>query len=423
MQPSTSPSPSDDPGALEAWALRRPRLANGLLILAAVIPRIALWVGASQRLHLPFRDLSLLFDGHLYILIARTMPTPYAGASDLFPRLPNPGFISGWFPGYPMVIASINSLLGDIRLATLFASLLSGVVATLIVRRVASEIGPRPMFTALVFAVFPASWLLSSSLPLADSLLVAFAAATVWAVLRGRVWTAIALAAAAVITQKAGVLVPVIAAIASLRGLLIRDLVSASRFLLSFASLVVLQLWLWWLLGDPFANFSAQSWAFGLEEGGLGLTWPGGYLLRGFLDAGPLFVQQRWATAIILAFYLGALVLALRSDNPRTRITLSAWIGIPLLFFSVLASPWPYLSLWRFMTISAPAAVCVYCALAPAKRFRTVPSLLVILGLAALSIASGIQRSYDAGVLLDRVYDRDHFRIFKQLVVEPGESD
>jgi hypothetical protein len=75
------------------------------------------------------------------------------------------------------------------------------------------------------------------------------------------------------------------------------------------------------------------------------------------------------------------------------------------------------------MTIAAPAAVCVCCAVAPTRRIRTVPSLLVVAGLAALSIGSGIQRSYDAGVILDRVYDRDHFRIFKELVVTPADID
>jgi 4-amino-4-deoxy-L-arabinose transferase-like glycosyltransferase len=368
-----------------------------------------------------------MFDGHLYMLVARTMPLPYAGAHEIFPLIPYPAYITCWFPGYPTLIATFHWIVGDLRLAAMLAPLATGLVTTLIVRRIAAIVGERPVLTGLVFAVCPIGWVLSSSLALCDSLFAALTAAMVLAVLRKRIWMAVGFAGAALLTQKAGVLAPPLGAVLVFRNLYSRrDWLRASRFLLAFAALAGLQLYLWWLFGDPLINFKTAESLFGFSDGRLGLTWPGIPFVEGFLNPHPITVGKRLTTAATLAFYLLAAGIAavklVRHREHRFRyFALLVWIMYPLLFFGSLNTPWPYMTLWRYMTISAPAAVCVYCALWPRRQLKGLTALAGVVILTIISLAGVVREVNAAAAFMDLVYPRAYFEAFNKQVVEPAD--
>jgi len=50
-------------------------------------------------------NLARIYDGHVYILIAKSFPHPYVGIEKIFPGYPHSLSSPAWFPLYPFLIS------------------------------------------------------------------------------------------------------------------------------------------------------------------------------------------------------------------------------------------------------------------------------------------------------------------------------
>jgi len=186
-----------------AWA--------GLLLLALGV-RVALLAAAAatvaeRRPELAWRDLAMLYDGRLYLLVARSFPAVYQnGGGDPVPvDYPH---LTIYLPLLPAAIATIDAAVGDLRSSAIAASLLTACVALAGFERLARRSGlARPILATALFAVLPPLWVLLSALPFSDSVLLAAAILAFVAFAEDRHALAALAAGAAAVAQKSGFLV------------------------------------------------------------------------------------------------------------------------------------------------------------------------------------------------------------------------
>ena len=236
-----------------------------LLFALALGIRVAVLVAAALATGWAPLDLAMLADGHADMVLAKTFPALYVGTQKLVP------FVTIWrddpwafltrFPLYPSAIAVLGYVVGDLRIAAIAVSQFAAAFAVVQFRLLAGYFTPRAGIAAALFAVFPATWLETSSLGYTEGLLVLCAVAAFAAFARGRMWTAAAWAAAATLVQKHGLVVVAALALALFvqHRRKLRDLAPIAAAVLP---VIALQLYWWILTGSPFTAFERNRSVF-----------------------------------------------------------------------------------------------------------------------------------------------------------------
>jgi hypothetical protein len=352
----------------------RERASDAALFVGTLAARAAFLAAAARATGVRPLDLALLFDGHAYLTVAKTLPRLYQGVPAFLPRFSGSEYFTGWFPLYPVLIRAAAALTGDARAAALIVSMLASAAAVLLFRRVAAFFTPRHGAAAAVFALFPPVWLLTGSLTFVEPVFLCAFLAAVLAVLEDRPWTCACAAAAALLAQKSGFLVlPILLALRlERRGW--AGLRAFSPCLLSPLPLAALQLYLWRVFGDPFVNLHVQRDIFGGALFGLPLA----AFVRGAITPSPLGGPlHRALFALSGASYLAVAAAAWRRGRREER-PLLAWLLVVLACHFSLSGPWAFYSLPRLLLLGAPAALLLALPLLPSGDWA-------ILGAAALA--------------------------------------
>lgn len=335
------------------------------LFLFAVALRAATALAVSLASGMSLRNLTVFFDGHLYLLIARTLPALYSDPRLFFPDFPkDPSFLTGWFPVYPGFIKLLSLFAVDIRLAALLTAWLAGGIAVVLFYELAGDYLEKPLFAAILFSFLPTSWLIGGSLVLVESTYVCLLLACMLAFQRGKTGWASLFAALAVITQKSGfLLLPILALTATPRRRAVMPCISA------IAAIIGLQLYLWWLFGDPLINAKVHRSAFGGEWFGLPfagfITW----MLDPRSPFRELFWQRKLITVLEMSFYVFILCWSLFRYSSRMTL-FTVWLGIVLLFHASLTNFWSFYAFPRYMLMAGPASIMLACHAFPMGNKR-----------------------------------------------------
>jgi hypothetical protein len=332
------------------------------LFLFAVGLRVAAAVSISYVSGVSLRNLALFYDGHMYLIVAKTIPEIYSNVTTFFPEFSeNPAYVTGWFPVYPILISFFGLMTGDLRLSALIVAWSAGGIAVVLFYELAKEYMNSPFFAAILFSFLPPAWLIGGSLALVESTYVCILLAFFLSFKRDWPILAALFAALTMLTQKSGFLILPILIFAA------RPLKRAIfPFISAIVAAVVLQMYLWWLFGDPLMNIKAQSAAFGSGSGFFGLPFAG--YLKGLLSSGNLFSGLFWTRKIIIfietAFYIGTILWAWRNTSQRMSL-LTVWLSIVLLFYASLTGIFSFYAFPRYMTMACPAAIILACQLSP----------------------------------------------------------
>lgn len=306
------------------------------LAATAVASRVGFILAASKALAVPVLDLALRYDGHVYLRIAESLPWLYVEGDS--------PFLSGWFPLYPVLIRLLGCAVPDLRLSAILASLSFSALSVVLFHRLAVRFSSRPDLAALLFVFFPPMWLVVGGLAFVEPLLVCAMIAGVLAVLEDRPALFAFSAVSAVLCQKSGFLLPVVAAL-MLGKKALRPHWSAA-FAAPAAALLLLQGYLWFAFGDFLINLKVQREVFGGALFGV----PFAAFLRGAVSptafGGALRCAAIGASGV---FYLAACARAPRPLRP--------WLWTVCGFFFCLGGSWAFHSLPRFLLLAAPAAV------------------------------------------------------------------
>jgi hypothetical protein len=382
-----------------------------VLFLLAVGLRVITAFAISWASGIQLRNLALFYDGHLYILIAKTLPALYADIPVIFPDFSdNPAFITGWFPVYPLFIRLVSLLIGDLRLAALITAWFSGGIAVVLFYELAKDYLEDPLFAAVLFSFLPTAWLMCGSLALVESTYVCLLLACILTFQRGQNGWAALWVALTVITQKSGfLLLPILAVAAKHRWrALLLPLTSA------VATIAALQLYLWWLFGDPLINTSISRTVFGGENGWFGIPFAG--FIRWMLDPGSMFQGVFWPRKFVIvleaAFYVTTLLGALVRYSPRIAV-FTGWLGIVLLFYASLTGPWSFYAFPRFMSMAGPAAIILACSVfrLGESRWRWTAA-----GLLPLTVLWTVLDALSALDFCYRVWTPDYFRALVDII-------
>jgi hypothetical protein len=332
-----------------------------LLFLFATALRALTALAVSLRADVALRDLALFYDGHLYLLVAKTFPALYSDVHAVFPGFPGPPtFLTGWFPVYPGLIRIVSLATDDLRLAALWVAWLAGGAAVVLFHELARDHVEHPAFAAFLFACLPTAWLVGGSLGLVESTFVCFLLAAVLATLRGKLGWAALFAALTALTQKSGFLVvPILLVLARPHR---RAWVPC---LGAIAGLASLQGYLWWRFGDPLVNLRTTSRVF--SGGGELFAIPFSGFVRWMLAPDSpfrgLFWERKVAVVLETAPYLGT-VAWVGLHRPPRALPLAAWSGGVLLFYASLSGatmPWSFYAFPRFVCMASPAATLLLC--------------------------------------------------------------
>lgn len=342
------------------------------LAATAVGARLVFLAAAAKALGVPVLDLALRYDGHVYLRIAKTFPRLYQDG-----RGP---FLTGWFPEYPLLIRAAAVVTRDFRLSALLISLAFTVLSVFLFHRLASRFSRRPDFATLLFVFFPPMWLVVGELGFVEPILICGAMLGVLGVLEKRPGVLALACVMAVLAQKSGFLVPVVAAL-----LLGREALRprwAAALLASVLALVALQGYLWASFGDPFINLKVQREVFG----GALFSLPFLAFVRGVLH--PSAFGGPWRCAAIAGSGLFYLAAAARAPKP-----LRPWLWTVLAFFFSLGGDWAFHSLPRFLLLAAPPAILALEPLLP-ESVLLAPLVLVpyFLGLVETAQAEALWR-------------------------------
>lgn len=182
----------------EQWL---PAAAMLLTTLVVCIPHLA--------------DLTVVFrhwDGPFYMYIARTMYQ--IPADHPFPPLP-PGYFASHFPMYPLLIRILTLITaGSYPWAMFLATVISSCTAATLFYKLLKE-GQwvqSPVWTAVLFSVFPARWVLCHTIGASEGLFLCFVFATFLSLMRQKTGYVLFWILLASLTRITGILlVPAIA--------------------------------------------------------------------------------------------------------------------------------------------------------------------------------------------------------------------
>jgi hypothetical protein len=328
-------------------------LAVRLLLLGAAAERVT-----ADHPELETRDLSLLFDGRLYLLVARSFPTPYQSHGNDPVPVDFPG-LTVYLPLLPAAIWSVDSAVGDLRTSAILASLLAACLTLLGFERLARRHLTRPLLATALFAVLPPLWVLVSVLPFSDSAVLAAATLAFAAFAARRHGLAVLAAGAAAIAQKNGFLVAAVLVLLLVRDEGWRGWRRIALYALAALPPLALQLYLYRVFGDPLVNVHATVAVWG----GSPFALPGSMILEGLLRFPALGGGDPWpnriAVAVSLVFYAGALWVSRRDNHVEAR-PLRTWLLVVLGFNLVLGGTWSYYDFPRHMLLAAPPALLLW---------------------------------------------------------------
>lgn len=301
------------------------------LAAIGIISRIGFVLSSSRALDVPVLDLALRYDGHVYLRIAKSLPWLYVEGDS--------PFLTGWFPLYPVLVRVLAFFVPDYRLSAILVSLSFSALSVFLFHRLAARFSRRPDLATLLFLFFPPMWLVVGGLGFVEPLLVASVLLAVLSVLEDRPAPLALACAAAVLTQKSGFLVPVIAVLMDRRKWAVA-LVPAGL------AVALLQGYLLFAFGDLFINLKVQREVFGGALFGV----PFLAFARGAVSPSAFGGALRCAAiAASGVFYLAACWKAPRALRP--------WLWSVCGFFFCLGGDWAFHSLPRFLLLAAPAAV------------------------------------------------------------------
>ncbi len=391
--------------ATRPWAVRAGWVA------AALAARWAFSAFCAAASGLGARDLALFYDGHLYLLIARTAPRLYAGADWPLGTFVDARTLTAWFPLYPLATRAAAAALGDLLSASLWVSHAAGAAAVAITYELACGRSRRPWAAAAALILFPPSWLVAGSFALPEPMLTAAFAGAVLACLRGRRGWAVALAAAACVSQKQGILVvPVLWAAEALErpGGRARYL----PYLAALLPLLALQGWLWACFGDPLTNLTAHRETFG----GAYFSWPGWAWLKSASRAWAFPLKTSLLIMIPVAASAPAYALACwRLSRSRRTEVFAAWGAIALAAAQCLGGGSAALVQPRLMHQAAPVLAMGLTEFIPEEW----PSSPWVLAAAAISAALALANFRFALELGARAASPAYFRAVKRLLLSP----
>lgn len=325
------------------------------LAAIGIASRVGFVLAASKALDVPALDLALRYDGHVYLRIAKSLPWLYVEGDS--------PFLTGWFPLYPVVVRLLGSVVPDLRLSAILVSLSFSSLSVFLFHRLAVRFSKRPDLATLLFVFFPPMWLVVGGLGFVEPLLVCSMIAGVLAVLEDRPAALALSAVGAVLCQKSGFLLPVVAALMLGRKALRPRWVAA--FAAPAAALLLLQGYLWFAFGDFFVNLKVQREVFG-----------------GSLFGAPFlaFVRGVFAPSafggVLRCAAIGASGLFYLAACARAPKLLRPWLWTVCGFFFCLGGAWAFHSLPRFLLLAAPAAVLALEPLAP-ESVLLAPALLL----------------------------------------------
>jgi hypothetical protein len=365
---------------------RRTAAWAGVLLLALGV-RVALLVASgelmtSRHAELERRDVALMHDGRLYLLVARSVPFVYqppAGAereSVDYPRL------TVYMPALPALIRAVDVVVRDPRTSALLGPLLAGGAAVAAFVLLARRHVAHPFVAAALFAVVPPTWVLVSAMPFSECVLILSAVLAFLFFQDGRhVWAAV-FGGLAAVSQKSGFLVTVALVWAIAR----RDGIGGWRTIavygISALLPLALQLYLYTVFGDPLVNVKATREVYGASPFTI---FPGAMLIAGFFQMGAMTGGSVWPIRIFvllsLAIYVGALWVSRRDPRPETR-PLRIWVGVVLLFNLMLGGNWSYLNFPRLMVLAGPPAVLLWMRRYETRWNRAVVATLLVAGIA-----------------------------------------
>lgn len=192
-------------------------LARDLVLSAFItlIPTFALWLPFVLRMQsfwgipLPTEGMATIvsnFDGPLYIVVAKTFYNAELIKSGYSLNLPVE-YYAAHFPLFPILIKVFAPILGNIY-AMLFVTLSGSIIATFYFLRFIREfVGDKSaIFVTILFAIFPARWLISHSVGSADPLFLASTLASLYHFRKGEYGRAGIWGALAQFTKSAGIL-------------------------------------------------------------------------------------------------------------------------------------------------------------------------------------------------------------------------
>jgi hypothetical protein len=374
------------------------------LFLFAVGLRAITALAVSLASGVSLRNLGLFYDGHMYILIARTLPALYSDLQAFFPGFPqDPRYITAWFPVYPAFIRLLSLFTGDLRLAALIAAWLAGGIAVVLFYKLAEDYLQNPRSASILFSFLPTGWLIDGSLALAESTLVCLLLACILTLRRGKTGWAAVFAALTVLAQKMGfLLLPILVFAARPRRRALLPCISA------ILAAAALQLYLWWLFGDPLINTRVVAATFGDGEGIFGFPFAG--FITWMLDPSGLFQGMVWQRKFVIvleaAFYIGVLSWALLRYSPRMNVFI-VWLGVLLLFNMSLSGIWSFYAFPRHMSMASPAAIMLAChQFSPGEgRWRWAAAGLLL----SLTMLWTVLDALDALILCYRIWTPGYF--------------
>lgn len=323
-------------------------------------------------------DLSLFFDGHIYQLIARTFPHPYAGIHELFPGFPkSPAYLTCCFPLYPVFIWAADAALHDLRLAALAVSWLASSLAVVAFYELARRLCERPLPAALAYSFLPPTWLLTGSLAFVEPVFALCFISAMGFFLAGKRGPAIAAASLTLLAQRTGVLILPVFFLSLWKGSPRRALREFAPYLLALLPVAGLQLYFWRVFGDPFINVTTHHRVYG----GSYLSVPFRSLLLGLLETRSALPGLFWARKAMMLgsilFYAGTWAWCARSRRAG-ETPLLAWLGMFALPALLLSGDWGYYAFPRVIAAAAPAAILLLARRAEGSLPRRWPAALLL---------------------------------------------
>lgn len=184
-----------------------------LVVLASVFPTLLIWLPFFLRIpefwgiKLPRDGMATIianFDGPYYIVAAKTLYNPEAIAK--FPFALTAEYYAAHFPGFPLLIRAASPF--GYPWGMMIITLASSIAALWFFYLLLGQIGfgKNALWMTLVFAIFPARWLIVRSIGSPEPLFLAAILASFYFFSRGNYWIAGLAGAAAQVTKSPGIL-------------------------------------------------------------------------------------------------------------------------------------------------------------------------------------------------------------------------
>lgn len=294
----------------------------------------------ALRIGRPVGELSVFFDGHLYLSIARSFPLPYSEQALDY---------AGHSPGYPAAawlirLATPNSLVnwGE---AMLLALWIPAAAAVALFFLVAKKLEADPWIPTLAFAIANPVWLLSAATPHAEPVAVALLLGALLAHLSGRTAIAGLALALAVLTRLPSAVLGAWLFFGILASSQFRPRPNLIHAFGSIAAFALLNAYLYWRIPafEGIADAHSIFW-------NTSVVWPFVGLIKGIQsDFWPSLGYE--TTYGLLTLYFVAMGAAVWTRD-RMSLELGLWV---LMTAGAAASFRGIMGVWDYPRLSIPA--------------------------------------------------------------------